>query len=313
MNRSSGAAKITIMGIFVADLTFRTPRLPAWGETVLGSGFRVGPGGKGSNQAVCAARLGANVSFISKLGHDVFGEMARHMFADEGIDASFVFDADDCPTGGASIIVDEEKGENAIVVVSGACSQLTTAEIDMAHDQIASSSVFMTQLELPVALVEHGLGLAHSVGVRTILNPAPALHLRDFVYPLCDYLIPNESEAAILTSMPIETIHDAERAADVLLKRGVGNLVITLGDRGAVVKNAQLTKHVPAVEAGPVIETTGAGDAFCGALAIGLAEGMDLVQATEFGCAVAGISVTRFGTAPSMPRREEVDRLLSLR
>jgi ribokinase len=305
------SSKIVILGIFVADLTFRTSRLPAWGETVLGSDFRVGPGGKGSNQAVCAARLGAEVSFISKLGGDVFGEMARSMFAQEGIDASMVFDAGDSPTGGASIVVEEKKGENAIVVVPGACNQLTTAEIDLAHDLIASSAIFMTQLELPVALVEHGLALARSLGVRTILNPAPALPVRDFVYPLCDYLTPNETEAAMLTGVAIDGIDAAEHAADVLLKRGAGNVVITLGNRGALVKNAQLTKHVPAINAGPVVETTGAGDAFSGALATGLAEGMDVVRATQFGCAVAGISVTRYGTAASMPRREEVNRFVS--
>ena len=299
--------QITIMGIFVADLTFRTPRLCAWGETVLGSDFRVGPGGKGSNQAVCAARLGAQVSFISKVGRDVFGEMARRIYSEEGIDTRYVFDSAEVPTGGASIIVDEIKGENAIVVVPGASSRVSIAEIDSAREQIASSSIFMTQLELPVEITEHALKLARAAGVTTIFNPAPAVPFPDSIHRLCDYITPNETEAAMLTGVEIKGLDDAEQASDVLLKRGVRNIVITLGPRGALIRNARLTKHVPAIDAGPVVETTGAGDAFNGGLATALAEGMDLLKATEFGCTVAGISVTRYGTAPSMPRRAEVE------
>jgi ribokinase len=305
--------QITIMGIFVADLTFRTDRLPRWGETVLGSGFRVGPGGKGSNQAVCAARLGAKVSFISKIGRDVFGEMARRMFAEEGIDAALVFDSHDSPTGGAAIIVEEKRGENAIVVVPGAAGELTPQEVDSARKQISASAIFMTQLEQPVGLAEQALRIAREAGVTTILNPAPAAVLPQAMYPLCDYLTPNESEAGILTGRSISTIKEAEAAAEVLLARGVKNVVLTLGSEGALIKNAQLVKHVPAVNAGEVVETTGAGDAFNGALATGLAEGMDLVGATEFGCVVAGISVTRYGTAPAMPLRKEVDELMRAR
>ena len=298
------------MGSFVADLAFRTPQLPAWGQTIMGSEFRLGPGGKGSNQAVAAARLGAKVSFISKLGRDPFGDLARSTYKAEGIDARFCFETTEHATGGAAIIVHETKGENAIVVVPGACFQLTTDDVDRAAELIRESAMFVTQLELPLAAVEHGLAAARRFGVPTILNPAPASELPDRIYPLCDYLTPNESEAAALTGAPVANLRDAERAADDFLSRGVRNVIVTLGAEGAFVKNRSLARHVPAFDAGPVVETTGAGDAFNGGLAVALSEGLDLVEATRFGCAVAGISVTRQGTAPSMPRRPEVDALL---
>lgn len=296
---------VTVMGSFVADLSFRTPRLPSWGETVLGSGFRLGPGGKGSNQAVAAARLGVPVTFICKLGRDAFGDIARQTYAHDGIDTRFVFESAERGTGAASIILDEASGENAIVVDPGSCFTLSEADVDAAREAIAGAAVFMTQLELPLPVVEHGLRLAKSLGVMTILNPAPAFALADAVYPLCDCMTPNETEAAMLTGES-----DPARAADALLARGARGAVITLGAQGAYVRTATVAQLVPAIDAGPVVETTGAGDAFNGGLAVALAEGKDIVEAVRFGCAVAGISVTRPGTAQSMPRRGEVDALL---
>lgn len=304
---------ITIMGSFVADLAFRTTHVPAWGETLMGSAFKLGPGGKGSNQAVAAARLGGRVTFLSKLAHDPFGQLARDTYKEEGIDTQFLFESHDQPTGAATIIIDEKRGENAIIVVPGACFYITREEVDKAWPRIAESSVFMTQLETQVPTVEHGLKVAHSLGVITVLNPAPATKLPATIYPACDYLTPNESEAAALSGMPVRTVLDAEMAAEMLLKRGARNVVVTLGDKGALAKNAKITEMVPAVHAGPVVETTGAGDAFAGGFAVALAEGRDIVAATRFGCAAAGISVTRPGTAPSMPTRQEVEDLLKKR
>jgi ribokinase len=302
---------ITVLGSFVADLAFRTRKIPAWGETVLGSDFQLGPGGKGSNQAVAAARLGGKVSFISKLGRDTFGALARKTYAQEGIDTQFVFETEKYATGGATIILDEKTGENAIIVFPGACFHVTAEEIDLARGRIAESTVFLTQLELQIPSVEYGLKVAHEFGVTTILNPAPGLALPQSIFAYCDYVTPNESEAAILTGIPVVNIADAERAADALLAHGARNAVITLGAQGALVKNSRVKVHVPAIDAGPVVETTGAGDAFNAGFAIALAEGKDIVAATRFGCAVAGISVTRPGTAPSMPTRAEVDALLA--
>jgi ribokinase len=300
--------RVTIMGSYVADLAFRIDRLPTWGETRMGESFQLGPGGKGSNQAVAAARAGANVTFISKLGPDPFGEIARTLYRAEGIDTQYVVSSPN-PTGAAAILIDASRGENAIIVVPGACFELTPAEVDQATTLIASSSIFVAQLELPLLTVEHGLRLAHAQGVPTILNPAPAATLPNSIYPLCDYLTPNETEATALTGVPVTDLASAEEAATVLLALGVRNVILTLGAQGALIKNRTLTRHIPALDAGPIIETTGAGDAFNGGLATALAEGMDLSEATQFASAVAGISVTRPGTAPSMPHRHEIDAI----
>ena len=300
---------VTVMGSYVTDLAFRTEKLPAWGETYMGKEFRLGPGGKGSNQAVAAARAGAKVSFISKLGRDALGEMARDLYRTESIDTRHLLKTDS-PTGAAAIILDASSGENAIIVVPGACYELTPEEVAQAKDLIAESTVFLAQLELSLPTVEFGLALAHSLGVPTILNPAPGCALPASIYPNCDYLTPNESEAEVLTGIRVGSLEEAERAADALLARGVGTVVVTLGAQGALVKNAKLRQHVPAIDAGPVLETTGAGDAFNGGFAVALSEGQQIADSVRFGCAVAGISVTRAGTAPSMPYRSEVDALL---
>jgi ribokinase len=304
------AKKILVLGSFVADVAFRAARLPAWGETLMGSGFALGPGGKGSNQAVAAARAGAEVQILSRLGDDAFGRLARDTWAADGIDASLV---ENCatPTGSAVILIDELKGENAIIVVPGACFTLAPKDVEAAGDAIRSAGVLLTQLELPLETVECGLRVAREARVRTILNPAPAQELSDTMLGLADFLIPNESEAALLTGLPVESVVQAEEAARVLLRRGARCVIVTLGAQGALVcaegADAQL---VSAFNAGPVLETTGAGDAFCGGFAAALSEGASVLEAARFGCATAGISVTRAGTAPSMPRREEIEALL---
>ena len=300
------AKKILVLGSFVADVAFRAARLPAWGETLMGSGFALGPGGKGSNQAVAAARAGAAVQMLSRLGEDAFGRLARDTWGADGIDASLT---ESCatPTGSAVILIDEVKGENAIIVVPGACFTLRPKDVEAAGEAIRSAGVLLTQLELPLDTVECGLRLAREAGVRTILNPAPAQALSDAMLGLADFLIPNESEAALLTGLPVETKAQAEAAARVLMRRGAKCVIVTLGAQGALVcvegKAAQL---VEAFNAGPVLETTGAGDAFCGGFTAALSEGWPVLEAARFGCATAGISVTRAGTAPSMPRREEI-------
>ena len=306
-------ANVTVMGIFALDVAFRTPRLPVWGETVVGSGLQMGPGGKGSNQAVAAARLGAETTFLSKIGADAFGEIALQIYRDTGVNTDFLVRAENEATGAAAILVQEDSGENAIVVCPGAAGALTKDEIDRAGDRIAASSCFLTQFELPIVLVEYALALARRKGVRTILNPAPGLPCPDALLALCDYVTPNEREAEALTGIRVATLVEAEAAAEELLRRGAGHAVITLGARGALVKSQGITEHVAAFEAGSVVDTTGAGDAFNAGFAVALGEGKGLAAAARFGCATAGISVTRHGTSRSMPRREEVDALLSSR
>jgi ribokinase len=302
--------QITVMGSFVADLAFRTGRLPAWGETFMGGSYQVGPGGKGSNQAVAAARAGARVSFIGKIGNDAFGEMARATYRQEGIDARHLLTSPN-PTGAAAILIDAHTGENAIIVVPSACLDLTAEEVAGMKESIAASAVFITQLELALPTVEAGLMLAHSLGVATILNPAPGRELPQSIFPLCDYVTPNESETEILTGIRVRSVADAERAAEAFLVLGVRNAVITMGAQGAFVKNRETSAHILACDAGPVVETTGAGDAFNGGFAVALAEGFGMVAAARFGCATAAISVTRPGTAPAMPHRAEIDALIA--
>lgn len=300
---------VLVMGSFVADVAFRAARLPAWGETLMGETFALGPGGKGSNQAVAAARAGAAVRMFSKLGDDAFGKLARETWKADGIDAELVLESATA-TGAAAILIDAVRGENAIIVVPGACYTLTPEEVDAAAAEIGAAKVFLTQLELPLDAVERGLEIAKAAGVVTILNPAPACPLPDWMIALADYLIPNESEAALLTGLPVDTVEDAERAADALLARGAGTVIVTLGARGALLRSGGVTTMIPAFDAGPVVETTGAGDAFCGAFAAALAEGMGPVEAARFASAAAGISVTRAGTAPSMAQRTEIESLM---
>jgi len=301
---------VAILGIFVADLAFRAGRMPGLGETIAGSGFKMGPGGKGSNQAVAAARLGAEVTFISRVGRDEFGAIALATWEREGIVARVAQPADE-PTGAAFIYVNDQTGENAIIVVAGAAGNIGRADVDAAADAIRNSAVFVTQLEQPQAAARRGLEIARAAGVTTVFNPAPAEPLDDAIYPLCDYVTPNESETSILTGLPVSGIDDARRAGDIFLKKGVGAALITLGEAGALLHDRAQSVHIPAFRAGPVVETTGAGDAFNGGLAAALARGASPKDAARFACAVAGISVTRAGTAPSMPQLAEVEALLA--
>lgn len=298
-------AKIVILGVFVADTTYRADRAPRMGETILGNAFSLGPGGKGSNQAVAAARLGGEVAFISRLGRDAFGEIARKVWAEAGVEPH-VIDDTGAATGAANIFVEEASGDNAIIICPGAAMDISAEDITRNAALIAGADLFMTQLEQPMEAAMAGLETARGAGVRTLLNPAPAAPLPDGMLALCDYVTPNESEAEALTGIPVESLEDAERAARALADQGVRVPVITLGARGVLVFEDGRATHVPARAAGPVVETTGAGDAFNGAFATGLSEGMDTVAAAEFGCAVAGISVTRPGAAASMPVRGEV-------
>lgn len=301
---------VAILGIFVADLAFRAGRQPAMGETLMGSGFKMGPGGKGSNQAVAAARAGASVSFISRLGQDAFGEIALSTWKAEGISPRVALSGSE-PTGAAYIFVSDETGENAIIVVPGAAGGISAADVEREREAIESAKVFVTQLEQPIAAALRGLEIARAAGAVTVFNPAPAAAVPEQLYGLCDYVIPNETEAADITGIAVSTVEDAKRAGDVLLQKGAGAAIITLGARGALFHNRDQSVMIDAFNAGKVVETAGAGDSFVGAFAAGLAEGMEPVAAARFGCAAAAISVTRPGTAPAMPKRAEITALLA--
>ncbi|WP_213307554.1 ribokinase [Paraburkholderia sacchari] len=306
------SGRVVILGIYVTDLAFRASRMPMIGETLAGSAFAMGPGGKGSNQAVAAARAGAQVVFCTRVGNDAFGEIARATWAAEGITAR-ARAVEGLATGAAHIFVDDATGMNAIIVAAGAAGTMEPGDADAIEADIAACQVFVTQLEQPLAAARRGLELARRHGVKTVFNPAPAMPLPDDIFPLCDYVTPNETEAAALTGIEIHNAEDARRAADALLAKGAGAVIVTLGEAGALLHARDVSMLLPAYHCGPVVETAGAGDGFTGGFAAALARGEDALSATRFGCALAGISVTRPGTAPSMPRREEVDAMLAQR
>ena len=301
---------IVILGIFVADTAYRAERQPKMGETILGKSFVLGPGGKGSNQAVAAAMAGGKTHFITRLGADAFAEIAQTTWKKAGVHPEIAIDHDSY-TGAAYIFIEDATGNNAIIVSPGAAGRVSTADVDANKSLISSAAVFVTQLEQPIPAAHHALIIARAAGVTTILNPAPAAHLSDEILALCDYITPNETEAEALTGLPVTSIPEAEAAADALLAKGVGCVIITLGSNGALYRDRMRSVHVPAISAGPVVETTGAGDAFNGGFAVALSEGQNVIDAIRFGCATAGISVTRAGTAPSMPARAEIDALLA--
>lgn len=301
---------IVVLGIFNADTSYRAERMPKIGETILGQHFTLGPGGKGSNQAVAAARAGGRTHIITRLGVDDFAKVARATWEKAGVVPEVKDDAES-HTGAAFIFLEAATGNNAIIVAPGAGARISPSDLDAKAELIRSAAVFVAQLEQPIPAAWRGLEIARAAGVTTILNPAPAAALEDAMLALCDYITPNETEAETLTGLPVTTLAEAELAADALLARGVGAVVMTLGARGALYRDRARSVHVPVISAGPVVETTGAGDAFNGGFAVALSEGRDVVEAVRFGCATAGISVTRAGAAPSMPARAEIDALLA--
>ena len=301
--------KVVILGVFVADTAYRAARQPKIGETILGKSFVLGPGGKGSNQAVASAMAGADTHFISRLGRDAFADIALATWAKAGVHPAVTQDPNSY-TGAAYIFIEDATGNNAIIISPGAAAEISNADIDANANLIRSGRVVITQLEQPIPVAVYALQMARAAGVTTILNPAPAATLPDGMLALCDYVTPNETEAEALTGLPVTTVAEAEAAAKALLALGAGAAIITLGDKGALFHDGSRTVHVPPFKAGPVVETTGAGDAFNGGFAAALSEGMDPAAAVRFGSATAGISVTRAGTAPSMPARVEIEALL---
>jgi ribokinase len=281
------------------------------GETILGQGFTIGPGGKGSNQAIAAGRAGGNVALITRVGRDAFAEIARRTWADARVDTSAVIEDTDHPTGAAFIFVSTGTGNNAIIVESGAAAKLSPADVRGAEPMIAGAKVFMTQFEQPMAAAVEGLKVARAHGVTTVLNPAPAVSgVDDAIYELCDYVTPNETEAAALTGLPVDNDEEALAAAGEFIRRGARNVLMTLGERGALLHGADGTHRVPAFQVGKVVDTTGAGDAFGGGFAAALSEGASPVEAMRFGCATAACSVQKPGAAASMPSRAEIDAML---
>jgi ribokinase len=297
---------ITVVGSYATGLTMKVHRLPSTGETLLGSGYRVDYGGKGSNQAVACARLGAKVSFVARIGKDAFGEMALGLYRDEGIDASHVKQTAAAPTGVGFIIVEAASGHNCITIDPGANEFLTAADISQCEEVLNSSAVVLTQLEIPVEAAEAALIRGRARGAVTILNPAPVRPLPQSVLQMVDVLTPNEVEAKVLTGRSPEATADPEEVARDLIRGGVKQVVITLGEKGVLIVTASYSKHIPGIPVPAVVDTTGAGDAFNAGLATALAHGAGLEAAVQFAVVTGGLAVTREGVIPSLPRRSEV-------
>lgn len=301
--------RVTVVGSFNYDLLARTPRMPIKGETILGGPFYMGPGGKGANQAVAAARLGANVSIVVKIGQDMFGDQALANLQREGISTDYVLRSAESHTGVALILVDAQ-GENEIVVAAGANALLTPTDVDSARQAIVRSNILLVELEVAIETIERAVRIAHEARVKVLLNPAPGRELSPDILRMVDVLTPNETEAQIITGLPVRDLNEAEVAAHKLLALGVGAVVITLGAQGALAVTATGAQHVHG-QSVKVVDTTGAGDAFSGALAVTLAEDRDLLSAVVFSNAAAALQVTRLGTAPAMPNRTEVEAFLA--
>jgi ribokinase len=296
-------SKISVLGIFVADISFSGNKIPAVGETILGDNYNIGPGGKGCNQAIAIARLGGKVNFISKLGKDDYGKLALDKLKKDNIDTSNIIISNKHQTGVAGILVDKNTGKNAINVIVGAPSSLRTDEINL--NNIKSSKIFLTQLEIPKETTLDCLKFAKENGVTTILNPAPASTLSKEFFNYIDYFTPNEMEAEFYSGVKINNEKDAKLASDKLLKLGIKKIIITLGEKGLFYSDGKNEIYVKAypIEA---IDTTGAGDAFNGAFAFSLFQEKKINECLEIANKVAGLSTTKLGAGDGMPYLKDI-------
>jgi ribokinase len=299
--------EVTVVGSFAVGLTMRAPKLPIFGETMLGTDFDMGPGGKGSNQAVATARLGAHSALMSVIGTDKLASIATDLYAAEGVDASLLSVSAERATGVGFIILND-KGENFIILDMGANELMDASTVDAGEERIKASDVVMTVLEIPTVAAARAMELGRKHGAKTILNPAPARALPDSIFAHVDYLTPNESELRILLGLPADDPRSSRELAGELRRRGVKNVVVTLGRTGALILTDELDVMVPAI-AVDVVDTTGAGDAFNSGFAVALAEGRDIVDAVRFGVVCGGLACTALGVIPGLPQRDTVDAL----
>ena len=302
---------ICVFGIFVADICFFADSIPVAGQTILGEKYIIGPGGKGSNQAIAAARAGGEVSFISKVGSDNYADLAISLYKDSGINYDGLEIDENESTGSAGILINRKTGENAINVVPGAAGTIGKNLIDKNLSIIKDSTIFLTQLETPKDVTLYALKEAKSQNCITILNPAPSSEIPDDYFQYIDFFTPNETEASFYFNKPVKNEDDCKVAGKYFLEKGVKNILITLGEKGCYFKNKDKEFLMPASQLNkPVVDTTGAGDAFNGALSVALSQNKTYKQSIEFANLVAGISVTREGAANSMPMKKEIEETL---
>jgi len=303
--------RITVVGSVNMDLVFRTPRMPAVGETLLGHEFRQIPGGKGANQAVAAARQGAEVSFIGAVGDDGFGDFSQQCLAKEGINISHLARVAGVATGVAGILV-EDNGSNSIVLAAGANATLNVSQIELAASVIGAAQLLLCQLETPVDTVTRAIAIAHAQGVKVVLNPAPAQQLDPAVLKQVDYLIVNETEASQLSGISVTNQASAQQASERLLELGVGTVLLTMGGDGALITQAGGSEFIPAIRV-DVVDTTAAGDTFVGAFAVGIANALSVSDASREAQYAAALTVTKLGAQTSIPRRSEVLEFMAAR
>ena len=295
--------RILVIGSSNTDMTAKTQELPRPGETVLGGVFTMGAGGKGANQAVAAQRLGGDVQFICKVGRGMFGDNAIAQYQKEGLDTSGILRSD-LPSGVALIYVDSH-AENCIVVASGANGDLSEADIETSAKAIRDCGILLLQLESPIPSVLKAARMAHEAGAKVVLNPAPACPLPDEIFQYIDLFIPNETELAKFSGLSVEDVAGAEKAAAVMQAKGVGKLIVTMGSKGALLCEGGPSVFVPAHKV-KAVDTTAAGDTFCGALCVALSEEKGLREAAEFACAASALTVQKMGAQNSIPYRHEI-------
>jgi ribokinase len=296
--------KVTVVGSFMYDLVATAPRRPKTGETLIGDSFGMFLGGKGANQAIAASRAGAIVSMVGRLGNDLFGDQFLEKFSEEGINTDFVIQDTENGTGVGMPLIDAS-GDNSIVIIPQANMALSFENIDQAESSIADSDVLVLQCEVPMEANQRAAEIANKTDTLVILNPAPACEIPDALLSLVDIITPNESETEILTGMPTETDNQAIEAAHLLLSKGIETVILTLGSRGSFLLTKKMEKLIPAYSV-EVVDTTAAGDAFCGALAASLAHGINIEKSVKIANAAGALAVTKLGAEPSLPSREEI-------
>ncbi len=299
---------VTVLGIFVADISFSGPKIPRVGETILGTKYNVGPGGKGCNQAIAISKLGGKVNFISKIGKDEYGKLAMDTLIKNNININKVIVDKNLQTGVAGILIDKNTGKNAINVITGAPSTFTINEIKKQINIIKDSKIFITQLELPKEVTLHSLKFARENNVTTILNPAPASQISKEFFESIDFFTPNETEAEFYTGIQIKNENDAKKASSKLISMGLKNIVITLGERGLFYSDGKKEIYMKANTV-KAIDTTGAGDAFNGGLAYGLSQDKSIEDCLKLANNVAALSTTKVGAGNSMPSWKDLESL----
>ena len=301
--------KVTVVGSFMYDLVATASRRPKTGETLIGDSFGMFLGGKGANQAIAASRAGASVTMVGRLGNDLFGDQFLEKFSEEGIKTDFVIQDTENGTGVGMPLIDAS-GDNSIVIIPQANMALTVENIDKAESVIADSDVLVLQCEVPMEANKRAAEIANKNDTLVILNPAPARKIPDTLLSLVDIITPNESEAEILTDMPTETNSQAMEAAHHLLSKRVETVILTLGSRGSLLLTEKMEKRIPAYSV-DVIDTTAAGDAFCGALAVILSNGSIIEEAIKIANAAGALAVTKLGAEPSLPTKKDIDQLIN--